>query len=56
MSHGELASILRARAVAINDAHVEAALRDAESGPALAEWAKTHLAADTLLTLDELEL
>ncbi|CAK7217956.1 hypothetical protein SCUCBS95973_003326 [Sporothrix curviconia] len=56
MSQGELAGILRARAVAISEAQLEAALRDAESGPQLATWASTHLTDDTLLTLDELEL
>ncbi|CAK7224181.1 hypothetical protein SBRCBS47491_005461 [Sporothrix bragantina] len=56
LSQGELASILRARAVAVNEAQIEDALRDAESGPQLAAWAATHLTDDTLLTLDELEL
>lgn len=57
MAHGvDLAGILRARSVAVDDAQLDAALRDAASGPELAEWAATHLTDDTLLTLDELEL
>ena len=57
MAHGgDLAAILQARAVALDDAQLDAALRDAASGPELAEWAATHLTDDTLLTLDELEL
>lgn len=56
MPQVQLASILRARAVAIDDGHVEAALRDPESGPALVEWTNSHLTGDTLLTLDEVEL
>lgn len=53
---GNLAGILRARAVAVDDAQLDAALRDAASGPELVEWAAAHLSDDTLLTLDELEL
>ncbi|CAK7231157.1 hypothetical protein SEUCBS140593_007831 [Sporothrix eucalyptigena] len=56
MTHGELAGILRSRTVAVNESQIEAALRDAQSGPELATWAATHLTEDTLLTLDELEL
>ncbi|KJR88088.1 uncharacterized protein SPSK_07273 [Sporothrix schenckii 1099-18] len=52
----QLASILRARAIAVDDAQLDAALKDAASGPELVEWAATHLVDDTLLTLDELEL
>ncbi|KAL1893038.1 hypothetical protein Sste5346_006719 [Sporothrix stenoceras] len=53
---GDLAGILRARAVAVDDAELDAVLRDAASGPELVEWVATHLSDDTLLTLDELEL
>ncbi|KAJ6446700.1 tRNA processing endoribonuclease Trz1 [Purpureocillium lavendulum] len=35
---------------------VRAALADPEHGPALGEWAGTHLGADTLLSADELAL
>ncbi|CAK7271227.1 hypothetical protein SEPCBS57363_004507 [Sporothrix epigloea] len=56
MSQAELASILRSRAIAVSDSHLEAVLRDAENGPQLATWAATHCTEDTLLTLDELEL
>ena len=56
ISPAELAGILRVRTVAVSEGHIEAALQDAESGPQLAAWAATHLAEDTLLTLDELEL
>ncbi|CAK7565107.1 MAG: hypothetical protein SEPTF4163_003015 [Sporothrix epigloea] len=56
MSQAELASILRARAIDVSDSHLQAVLRDAESGPQLATWAATHCTEDTLLTLDELEL
>lgn len=35
---------------------VQAALNDAEHGPLFAEWALMHLASDTLLTADELDM
>ncbi|KIH92412.1 hypothetical protein SPBR_02571 [Sporothrix brasiliensis 5110] len=52
----QLAGILRARAIAVDDAQLDGALKDGASGPELVEWAATHLVDDTLLTLDELEL
>ncbi|KND86777.1 hypothetical protein TOPH_08583 [Tolypocladium ophioglossoides CBS 100239] len=46
----------RAYGVQVRRDDVQRAISDAEHGPALVEWATTHLVSDTLLTADELTL
>ena len=46
----------RAYGVQVRRDDVQRAIGDATQGPALAEWATTHLVSDCLLTADELAL
>jgi len=54
MATGQLRDAILAYGIPIDPRDVEAALGDAQHGPAFAEWAKTRLTSDTLLTAEEL--
>ncbi|KUI55556.1 hypothetical protein VP1G_02919 [Cytospora mali] len=54
MAYDELVKILRKYDIALDPHALASVFDDDEQGILLAEWAKSHLTADTLLTKDEL--
>lgn len=54
MGPDELLDIIRRYDVSIDSSTLRSVLGDEEQGRLLAEWAKSHLTPDTLLTKDEL--
>lgn len=54
MASDDLLKILRKYDVALDSHDIASVFDDHEQGPLLAEWTKSHLTTDTLLTRDEL--
>lgn len=54
MAHNDLLNVLRRYDIALDPHAIALAFDDDDQGTILAEWAKSHLTTDTLLTEDEL--
>lgn len=54
MAHEDLISIIRRYNVPVDPSNLQSIFEDEEQGRLLAEWVKSHLTEDTLLTKDEL--
>lgn len=54
MASDELMDIFRTYSISIDSSALQSVFEDEDQGRLLAEWAKSHLTRDTLLTKDEL--